>query len=133
MPVRIASLSRQLHKNGQRLHLAMASRAFSQGPEQPADEAEQALREERNLLKEQQKQRRAQALLPKPKAAKLVKEAKPPKPPKAPKEANPRAPTSRRRRPRTSKPPRRPTESPPRPELAGRKPRGLFDQPHGSR
>ena len=66
MPVRSASLSRQLHGNGQRLHFAMASRTFSQGPEQPADEAEQALREERRRLKEQQKQRQAQALLPRP-------------------------------------------------------------------
>ena len=89
MPVRFASLSRQLHKNGQRLHFAMASRAFSQGPEQPADEAEQALRGERRRLKEQQKQRHAQALLPRPKAVRPVKEAKPPKAPKAPKPAKP--------------------------------------------
>jgi len=85
MPVRFASLSRQLHRNGQRLHFAMASRAFSHGSGQPADEAEQALREERRRLKEQQKQRHAQALLPRPKAVKPVKEAKPPKAPKAPK------------------------------------------------
>jgi hypothetical protein len=31
----------------------MASRAFSQGPEQPADKAEGAMREERRRLKEQ--------------------------------------------------------------------------------
>src|SRR5215212_1173764 len=89
MPVRIASLSRQIQKNGQRLHLAIASRAFSQGSEQPASEAEQALREERLLLKEQQKQRQAQALLPKPKAVKPVKQAKPPRAPKPPKAAKP--------------------------------------------
>ena len=89
MPVRFASLSRQLHRNGQRLHFAMANRTFSQGPEQPADEVEQAMREERRRLKEQQKQRHAQALLPRPKAVKPVKEAKPPKAPKAPKAAKP--------------------------------------------
>jgi len=89
MPVRFASLSRRIHRNGQRLHFVMASRAFSQGPEQPADEAEQALREEHRRLKEQQQQRRAQALLPRPKAVRPVKEAKPPKAPKAPKPAKP--------------------------------------------
>jgi putative endonuclease len=89
MPVRFASLSRQLHSNGQRLHRAMASRTFSQGPEQPADEVEQAMREERRRLKEQQKQRHAQALLPRPKAMKPLKEVKPPKAPKAPKAAKP--------------------------------------------
>ena len=89
MPIRIASLARQLHKNGQRLHLAMASRAFSQGPEQPAAEYEQALREVRTLLKAEQKKRQADAALPKVKAAKVVKEAQPAKAPKAPKAAKP--------------------------------------------
>ena len=89
MPVRFASLSRQLRSNGQRLHFAMASRTFSQGPEQPADAVEQAMREERRRLKEQQKQRHAQALLPRPKAVKPPKEVKPPKAPKAPKAAKP--------------------------------------------
>ena len=89
MPVRFASLSRQLHSNGQRLHFAMANRTFSQGPEQPADEVEQAMREERRRLKEQQKQRHAQALLPRPKAVKPLKEVKPTKAPKAPKAAKP--------------------------------------------
>jgi hypothetical protein len=67
----------------------MASRRFSQGLEQPADEAEEAMREEHRRLKEQQKQRHARALLPRPKAVKPVKEAKPPKAPKAPKAAKP--------------------------------------------
>ncbi|HEY4958732.1 MAG TPA: hypothetical protein VII31_13045 [Caldimonas sp.] len=89
MPIRIASLARQLHKNGQRLHLAMASRAFSQGPEQPAAEHEQALREQRDALKAAQKKRQAEAKLPKVKAVKVVKEAKPAKAPKAPKAAKP--------------------------------------------
>jgi hypothetical protein len=91
MPVRFASLSRQIHRNGQRLHLVIASRAFSHGAEAGAGDAEEALRGERLRLKEQQKQRHAQALLPKPKAVKLAKEAKPPKAPKpkAPKAAKP--------------------------------------------
>src|SRR5450755_643088 len=89
MPIRIASLSRQLHKNGQRLHLAMASRAFSKGPEHPAAEPENALRDERHALKAEQKKRQAAAKLPKPKAVKVVKEAKPAKAPKAPKAAKP--------------------------------------------
>lgn len=85
MPIRIASLSRQIQKNGARLHLAMASRAHSQGADQPASEHEQALRDERQVLKAAQEKRRAEAKMPKPKASKLVKEAKPPKPPKPPK------------------------------------------------
>ena len=39
MPIRIASLARQLHKNGQRLHIAIASRAFSHGSDQTASKA----------------------------------------------------------------------------------------------
>ena len=90
MPIRTASLSRQLQKNGQRLHLAMASRAFSQGAETPAGDAEVALREERAALKADQKKRREVAKQPKPKAAKRVMVARPAKAPKAakpPKEA----------------------------------------------
>ncbi|MDQ6639220.1 MAG: hypothetical protein M3Z15_06090 [Pseudomonadota bacterium] len=92
MPIRIASLARQLHKNGQRLHLAMASRAFSQGAKEPASENEKALREERRTLKEAQAQRHAKAEQPKVKAVKVVKEVKPAKAakaPKAPKAAKP--------------------------------------------
>ena len=89
MSIRFASLSRQIQKNGQRLHLAIASRAFSHGTEEGADEAEQALRDERCRLRELQKERHAQALLPRPKRLRPVKEAKPPKAPKAPKPAKP--------------------------------------------
>lgn len=89
MPVRTATLSRQLRKNGQRLHQAMASRAFSQGADKPPAPAEEALREERSLLKAAQKQRQAAAAMPKPKAVKVVKEAKAPKAIKAPKAAKP--------------------------------------------
>ena len=87
MPIRTASLNHQIQKNGARLHLAMASRAHSQGADQPASEHEQALLDERRLLKEAEATRRAQAKLPKAKAVQLVKEAKPPKPAKAPKAA----------------------------------------------
>jgi putative endonuclease len=89
MPIRIASLSRQLQKNGQRLHLAMTSRAFSQGEDQPASEQEKALREERSALKAAQAERRTLAAQPKAKPVKVVKEAKAPKAPKAPKAAKP--------------------------------------------
>ena len=89
MPIRTASLSRQIHNNGARLHLAMASRVHSHGAAQPASEQEQALLNERRDLKEAQAKRHAQAKLPKPKAIKLVKEAKPAKPPKAPKAVKP--------------------------------------------
>jgi len=91
MPVRFASLSRQLERNGRRLHLVVASRAFSHGAGQPADEAEQTLREERRHLKDEQQKRHAQSLQPRPKVVKPVKEAKPPKAPKAkaPKAAKP--------------------------------------------
>ena len=89
MPIRFASLSSQIQRNGRRLHLAIASRAFSHGTEQGADEAEQALRDERRRLRELQKQRHAQSLLPRPKPVRLVREAKPAKAPKAPKPAKP--------------------------------------------
>ena len=92
MPIRIASLARQLDKNGQRLHLAITSRAFSHGSDQTASEQEQALREERKALKAAQAERQARALLPKAKPVKVVKQAKPAKaakPPKAPKAAKP--------------------------------------------
>jgi len=89
MPVRFASLSRQIHRNGERLHLAIASRAFSHAPEEGDGDAEKALREERRRLKELQTQRHAQSLLPRPKAVRPVREAKPAKAPKAPKAAKP--------------------------------------------
>jgi hypothetical protein len=62
MPIRTASVTRRLEKNGQALH-----RALQAGGAQPS-EAEQALREERRLLKEEKEQRAAKALEPKPKA-----------------------------------------------------------------
>ena len=87
MPIRTASLNKQIQRNGVRLHLAMVSRTLSQGADHPASESEQSLLDERRLLKEANAKRRAQAKLPKPKAAKPVREPKPPKAPKAPKAA----------------------------------------------
>jgi len=84
MPIRSASLNKQIQKNGARLHLAMAIRVHSEGADHPPSEQEQALRDERRFLKEAKTKRQQQAKLPKPKAAWL---AKPPKPPKAPKAA----------------------------------------------
>ena len=89
MPIRTSSLSRQIQKNGQRLHLAMASRAFSHGADPAPSEEEKALRDERSALKAAQAERRAQALLPKAKPVKAVKEAKAAKAPKAPKAVKP--------------------------------------------
>jgi len=84
MPIRSASLNKQIQKNGARLHLAMAIRVHSEGADRAPSEHEQALLDERRFLKEAQTKRQQQATLPKPKAAWL---AKPPKPPKAPKAA----------------------------------------------
>ena len=85
MPIRTASLTHQIKKNGARLHLAMASRAYSQGEDQPPSAQEKALLEERRLLKEARAERQAQAKLPRQKAVRWIKEVKPPKAPKAPK------------------------------------------------
>lgn len=92
MPIRTASLARQLQKNGARLHLAMVSQARSSpGADAKASEPVQALIDERRALKDDQAKRKALALLPKPKAVKVVKEvkAKAPKAPKAVKEPKP--------------------------------------------
>jgi len=91
MPIRTASLTRQIKKTGAKLHLAMQNRIHSQGAEHPPSEQEQALSEERRVLKEANAQRQAAAKLPKPKlvkaaVAKPAKKAKAPKPPKAAKE-----------------------------------------------
>ena len=85
MPIRTASLTHQIKKNGARLHLAMASRAHSQGADQAVSAHELALLEERRSLKEASTQRQAQAKLPKQRVVRLAKEAKPTKAPKAPK------------------------------------------------
>jgi hypothetical protein len=87
MPIRTASLNKEIHKNGARLHQAMMARMHSQGADSAASDEEQALLEERQHLKEAKAQRLVQAQQPKPKAARVTKEAKPPKEPKAPKAA----------------------------------------------
>jgi len=93
MPIRIASLSRRIAKNGEMLHDAMMERIHSLGAEHEPSEAEQALSEERRALKEEQAKRLAHAHDPKPKAADRVMrthhpEAKDkPKAKKEPKEA----------------------------------------------
>ncbi len=87
MPIRTASLTHQIQKNGARLHLAMVTRTRSQGADQPASEAEQALLEERRSLKAAKAtlQVRPKALKPQP--AWMTREAKAPAAPKAAKAA----------------------------------------------
>jgi len=68
MPIRIASLSRRIAKNGATLHLAMTQRIDSLGADHEPSEAEHALAEERRTLKEERARRQAHALEPKPKA-----------------------------------------------------------------
>lgn len=85
MPIRTASLNPKIQKNGARLHQAIANRIYWMGAEHPASDEELALIEERRTLKEAKVERDAQSKLPKPKAARVVREAKPPKAPKEPK------------------------------------------------
>ena len=95
MPIRIASVSHRIAKNGEMLHLAMMDRVHSLGAEHEPSEAERALAEERRALKEERAKRHAHALEPRPKAADRVvrthhPEAKEkPKAKKEPKEAKP--------------------------------------------
>ena len=93
MPIRIASLTRRIAKNGAMLHQATLDRVHSLGADHEPSEAEQALAEERRLLKEERAKRQAQAQQPKAKAVdKLVRTHHPqakdkPKVKKDPKEA----------------------------------------------
>jgi hypothetical protein len=93
MPIRIASLTHRIAKNGAMLHQATMDRVHSLGADHEPSEAEQALAEERRLLKEERAKRQAQALQPRAKAVdKLVRthhaQAKEkPKEKKEPKEA----------------------------------------------
>jgi hypothetical protein len=68
MPIRIASLSRRIAKNGATLHLAMTERIHSLGADHAPSEAEQALADERRALKEERAKRQAHALEARPKA-----------------------------------------------------------------
>ncbi len=88
MPIRTATLNRQIKNNGVKLHLASVVRQHSLGADKPASPLEKELQEERSALKQARAERQAAAKLPKPKAVKVVKEAKPAKPKavKAPKE-----------------------------------------------
>ena len=89
MPVRTATLRHQLELNGARLHAAMLARTLSRGADQPASGKEQALLAERRALQEARAKRQTQALLPRPKTVKVVKEPTPPHPPKAAKPPKP--------------------------------------------
>ena len=88
MTIRTASLSRQIRKNGERLHRAGLVHLRSRAADQAPSEAEVVLLEERRRLKEARAARAAQAQLPRarPKPAWMLKPPKPPKPPKAHKE-----------------------------------------------
>ena len=76
MPIRIASLSRRITRNGASLHRAMEERIHSLGADHAPSEAEQALVDERHALKEEREKRQARASQPKPKAKKEPKESK---------------------------------------------------------
>ncbi|MGJ7506152.1 hypothetical protein [Variovorax sp. GT1P44] len=93
MPIRIASLTHRIAKNGAMLHKATMDRVHSVGTDHEPSEAEQTLAEERRLLKEERAKRQAQAQQPRAKAIdKLVRTHHPqakekPKETKKPKEA----------------------------------------------
>jgi hypothetical protein len=93
MPIRIASLSRRLAKNGAMLHRAIQERIHSHAAANEPSEVEQALAEERRLFKEERTKRHEQAQQPSAKAVdKLVRTHHPqakekPKASKEPKEA----------------------------------------------
>jgi len=93
MPIRIASLTQRIAKNGAMLHQATMDRIRSLGADHDPTEAEQVLAEERRLLKEERGERQARAQQPRAKAVeKLVRTHHPeakekPKAMKEPKEA----------------------------------------------
>jgi len=95
MPIRIASMTRRIEKNGAMLHRAMMERVHSQGADHEPSDAEKALAEERRLIKEERAKRHEQAQEPRAKAAdKLVRTHHPQAKEKArikkePKEAKP--------------------------------------------
>jgi len=74
MPIRIASMTHRIAKNGAMLHKATMDRVHSLGADHEPSEAEQALAEERRLLKEERAKRQARAQQPRAKAVdKLVR------------------------------------------------------------
>jgi hypothetical protein len=89
MPIRTASLTRQLKANGQALHRAMASRIDSLGADHEPSDAERALLEERRQVKAERASREAQARAHASSVDKLVRthRAQPKDRPDAPKQA----------------------------------------------
>jgi len=93
MPIRIASLTKRITRNGAMLHRATMDRVLSLGADHEPSETEQALVEERRLLKEERAKRQARAQQPRASAVdKLVRTHHPqgkdkPKAKKEPKEA----------------------------------------------
>jgi hypothetical protein len=90
MPVRIASLTKRIASNGAMLHQAREQRIQAQGADQAPSAAEQALEDERRLLKAKRDERQARAQQPGPTALdKLVRthHPEPKEKPKATKEA----------------------------------------------
>jgi hypothetical protein len=73
MPIRTASVHHKLDQNGAKLHQAMLARIHSHGADAAPSEAEQALMEERRLLKEERTRRNDAAEHPKHKESKLVR------------------------------------------------------------
>jgi len=110
MPIRISSLTKSIANNGALLHQARMDRIHAQGADHEPSDAEQALAEERRLLKEERARRQARAQQPGPTALdklvrthhaevkekekpKATKEAKEPKDAKAGKAGKPHGPT----------------------------------------
>jgi hypothetical protein len=90
MPIRISSLTKRIANNGAMLHQARMGRIHAQGADHEPSDAEQALAEERRLLKEERARRQARAQQPGPTALeKLVRthHAEGKEKPKATKEA----------------------------------------------
>ena len=73
MPIRTASMNRRIEKNGATLHRAMQQRIGSLGADHEPSDAERALAEERQQLKEEKAKRQAEAQQPRTKADKLVR------------------------------------------------------------
>jgi hypothetical protein len=74
MPIRISSLAKRISNNGASLHQARMERERALGADHAPSEAEQALTEERRMLKEERAKRQARALEPGPTALdKLVR------------------------------------------------------------
>ncbi len=74
MPIRTASLAKRIGNNGAMLHKAKLERVHALGADHEPSEAEQALTEERRLLKEERAKRQARAQQPGPTALdKLVR------------------------------------------------------------